>query len=135
MNTLKTLVSRRVGAAAAVAAIAVGGLAVGAGTASAKSVLDIGVSSHNVALGHYVHVSASGSTDAFGPTPIQLCIDERVGAGAWKQIACSSKDGLGLNVRAQHRGEIQFRSQLVGVFSAHHRVVDRTSATDAVRVR
>ncbi|WP_034090880.1 hypothetical protein [Streptacidiphilus albus] len=135
MNTLKTLVSRRAGAAAAVAAIAVGGLAVGAGTASAKSVLDIGVSSHNVALGHYVHVSASGSTDAFGPTPIQLCIDERVGAGAWKQIACSSKDGLGLNVRAQHRGEIQFRSQLVGVFSAHHRVVDRTSATDAVRVR
>ena len=135
MNTLKTLVSRRVGAAAAVAAIAVGGLAVGAGSASAKSVLDIGVSSHNVALGHYVHVSASGDTDAFGSTPIQLCIDERVGAGAWKQIACTSKYDLGLNVRAQRRGELQFRSQLVGVFSAHHRVVDRTSAVDAVRVR
>lgn len=134
MNSVKMLVSRRVGSVAAVAALAIGGLAVGAGSASAKSVLDIGVSSHNVAVGHNVRVSASGDTDSFGSTPIQLCIDERVGAGAWKQIDCTYKSGLGLNVRAQHRGELQFRSQLIGVFSAHHRVVDRTSGADLVRV-
>ena len=134
MNTAKTLVIRRAGSVAAVAALAVGGLAFGAGSASAKSAIAIGVSGHSVAVGHNVRVSASGSSDDFGATPIQLCIDEKVGAGAWKQIACTYKHTLGLNLRAPHRGELQFRSQLVGVFSAHHRVVDRTSGSDVVRV-
>ncbi|WP_042405101.1 hypothetical protein [Streptacidiphilus carbonis] len=135
MNTGKKLVVRRAGSAAAVAALAVGGIAVGAGSAWAKSSIAVGVSSHHVAVGHTVRVTASGSSDDFGATPIQLCIDERVGTGAWKQLACTNKYSLGLNVRAPHRGEIQFRSQLVAVFNAHHRVVDRTSGTDAVWAR
>lgn len=135
MNTAKTPVVRRVGSVAAVAALAVGGLVVGAGSASAKSAIAIGVSGHSVAVGHNVRVTASGSSDDFGATPIQLCIDEKVGAGAWKQIACTNKHSLALNLRAPHRGELQFRSQLVAVLNAHHRVLDRTSGTAVVWAR
>ncbi|MFC1402535.1 MULTISPECIES: hypothetical protein [Streptacidiphilus] len=135
MNTAKSIFIRRAGSAAVVAALAAGGLAVGAGSASAKSAISVGVSARTVAVGHIVRVSASGSSDDFGATPIQLCIDEKVGSGAWKQLACTNKYNLALNIRAPHRGELQFRSQLIAVFNAHHRVLDRTSGTDVVQVR
>jgi hypothetical protein len=134
MGTIKRIARRRIGSAAAVAAVAAAGLALGAGTASAKSVIDIGVDSHSVSVGRSVQVAASGESDDFGPTPMQLCIDERVGSGGWQQLRCASGVNLGLAVQARHRGELQFRSQLVAVFSAHHRVLDRTSGTAVVWV-
>ena len=134
MSINKRIAGRKAGSAAAVAAVVVAGLAMGAGTASAKSVIGIGVGTHSIAVGRVLPVTASGSSDDFGGTPMQLCIDERVGSGGWQQLRCTSGHALRLNLRAQHRGEIQFRSQLVGVFGGHHRVVDRTSGAVAVWV-
>ena len=123
---------RRAASAAAVAAVVVGGLAVGAGTASAKSAIDIGVRSHTVAVGHSVAVTATGNSDDFGPTPVRLCIDERIGSGAWRQSGCAPAGTFSLDIRAQHRGELQFRAQLFGDFGPHRQVLDRTSGVVAV---
>lgn len=139
MGTIKRIVRRRTGSAAAVVAVAAAGLALGAGTASAKSIVDIGVSSHSVSVGRALQVSASGGSDIAG-APVQLCIDERVGNGAWQTIRCTSaesqqSESLRLGLKAQHRGELQFRSQLVAVVNAHHRVAETTSGTAVVWVR
>ncbi len=125
---------RRVASAAAVAAVVVGGLAVGAGSASAKSAIDIGVRSHSVAVGQSVQVTATGNSDDFGPTPIRLCIDERSGSGAWRQLGCAPAGTFSLDAKAQQRGELQFRAQLFGIFGPHHAVLDRTSGAVDVRV-
>jgi hypothetical protein len=130
MGTIKRIARRRTVAAA--------GLALGAGTASAKSAVSIGVSSHSVTAGHTLQVSASGGNDIAG-SPIQLCIDERVGKGGWQTIRCTSakvqqSQSLRLVLKAQHRGELQFRAQLVAVPNAHHRVPGQTSGAVAVQV-
>jgi hypothetical protein len=125
---------RRIGSAAAVAGIAVAGLGLGAGVASAKSAIAVGVGSHTTTVGRSVQVTASGDSDDFGGTPIQLCLDERIGNGAWQQLRCVSSSGMRLNVRAQHRGELQFRAQLIAVVNPHHRVLDRTSDAATVWV-
>ncbi len=72
-------------------------------------------------------------------TPIQLCIDERIGKGGWQTIRCTAaasqqSESLRLNLKAQHRGELQFRAQLVAVPNAHHRVPQQTSGTAVVQV-
>ena len=124
--------ARRIGSAAAVAAIAAAGLGIGAGTASAKSVISVGARSHMVTVGRAVQLSASGDSDDFGGTPMQLCLDERVGGGSWRQLKCVPGSSLRLSVRAPHRGELQFRAQLFALVSKHRRALDRTS--DAVTV-
>ena len=134
MGTIKRIARRRIGSAAAVVAVAAAGLALGAGTASAKSVIDVGVGSHSVSVGRSVQVTASGRSDDFGPTPMQLCLDERVGAGGWAQLRCVPGASLELYLQAQHRGELQFRAQLVAVPNAHHRVPQQTSGTAVVQV-
>ncbi|QMU70159.1 hypothetical protein [Streptacidiphilus sp. P02-A3a] len=139
MGTIKRITRRRTGSAAAVVALAAAALALGAGAASAKSVVDVGVSGHSVQVGRTVQVSASGGNDIAG-SRVQLCIDERVGQGGWQTIRCTAvesqqNESLRLAVKAQHRGELQFRSQLVAVPNAHHRVPQQTSATVVVRVR
>lgn len=126
--------ARRIGSAVAVAAVALAGLGIGAGTASAKSAIAVSVNSRVVTVGHSVQVSASGDSDDFGPTPIQLCVDERVGGGAWQQLGCTPHGSTRLTVRAQHRGQLQFRAQLVAVVNPTHRVLDRTSDTVSVLV-
>ncbi|MBC3842915.1 hypothetical protein GXW82_30325 [Streptacidiphilus sp. 4-A2] len=125
-------IGRRIGSAVAVLAVATAGLAAGAGTASAKSAITVSAGSHTVSVGRTVQVTATGDSDDFGGTPIQLCLDERVGAGAWQQLHCVSGGWTRVAVRAQHRGELQFRSQLLAVFGPHHRVLDRTSETVSV---
>jgi hypothetical protein len=127
--------ARRTVSATAVAAVAALGLGLGAGTASAKSAIGINVSSRVTVVGRTVQVSASGSSDDFGGTPTQLCIDELAGAGGWRQLGCVAHGSTRLSVRAAHRGELQFRAQLIAVVSPQHRVVDRTSETVAVWVR
>ena len=139
MGTIKRIARRRTVSTAAVVAVAAAGLALGAGTASAKSAVSIGVSSHSVTAGHALQVSASGGNDIAG-SPIQLCIDERVGKGGWQTLRCTTGksqqlESLRLNLKAQHRGELQFRSQLVTVNKAHHLVPGQTSATAVVWVR
>ncbi len=125
---------RRAASTAAVVAVVVGGLAVGAGSASAKSAIDIGVPSHAVAVGQSAQVTATGNSDDFGPAPVRLCIDERIGSAAWRQLGCAPAGAFKLDVKAQQRGELQFRAQLLGVFGPHRRVLDRTSDTVDVRV-
>ncbi len=125
---------RRIGSAAVVAAIAAAGLGLGAGTASAKSAISVGVRSHAVTVGRTVQVSASGNSDDFGGTPMQLCLDERVGSGDWQQYHCVDGSWMRLGVRAQHRGELQFRAQLLALVGPGHRVLDRTSDPVAVWV-
>ncbi|QMU74891.1 hypothetical protein GXW83_03030 [Streptacidiphilus sp. PB12-B1b] len=127
-------IARRIGSAAAVAAVAAAVVGLGAGPASAKSAIAVGVGSRVVTVGRSVEVSASGDSDDFGGTPIQLCVDERSGAGAWAQLGCVQHSSVRLAVRAGHRGELQFRAQLVAVVNPRHRVVDRTSNTVAVLV-
>jgi hypothetical protein len=127
-------IGRRVGSATAVLAVAAAALAVGAGTASAKSSIWVSANGHSTTVGRSVQVSAGGTSDDFGGTPMQLCLDERVGSGAWEQLHCVMGNKLALPVRAQHQGELQFRAQMFGVFNPHHRVLDRTSGSYAVRV-
>jgi hypothetical protein len=126
--------TRRIGSAVVVAAIAAAGIGIGAGTASAKSAIAVGVRSHIVTVGRAVQVSASGDSDDFGGTPMQLCLDERVGGGGWQQLRCVPGSSLHLSVRAQHRGELQFRAQLFALVSKDHRVLDRTSGAVSVWV-
>ena len=119
---------RRIGSAVVLTAVAAtAGLTVGVGTAAAKSAISVGVRSRVVTVGRTVPVTASGDSDDFGGTPEQLCLDERVGTGGWQQLRCVSGSSMQLAVRAQHRGELQFRAQLVAVVNPHRRVVDRTS--------
>jgi hypothetical protein len=125
---------RLTSASLVVGALAVAGVGLGAGAAVAKSAISISVRSHIVTVGRAAQVSASGDSDDFGGTPIQLCVDERVGGGAWQQLRCVSTGSMQLDVRTQHRGELQFRSQLIAVVNPHHRVLDRTSGTVAVWV-
>jgi len=129
---MNSITIRRIGSAVAVAGLAAAGLGLGAGTASAKSAIAVSVGSHLTTVGRSVQVAASGDSDDFGGTPIQLCLDERVGDGAWQQLHCVSGSWMRLNVRAQHRGELQFHAQLIAVVNPHHRVLDRTS--DSVTV-
>ncbi len=128
------VLARRTASTAAVVAVVVGGLAVGAGSASAKSQIDIGVRSHSVAAGQSDRVTATGNSDDFGPTPVRLCIDEQIGSGAWRQLGCAPAGTFNLEVRPQHRGELQFRAQLFGDFGPHRLVLDRTSGVVDVSV-
>ncbi|QMU67431.1 hypothetical protein [Streptacidiphilus sp. P02-A3a] len=128
-------VVRRIGSAAVVAAIAAAGLGLGAGTAAAKSAISISVRSGMVVVGRTVQVSATGDSDDFGGTPMQLCVDERIGDGGWQQAHCVTGGWTRLGVRAQHRGELQFRAQLFALVGRQHRVLDRTSDAVTVRVR
>jgi len=127
-------ITHRIGSAAVVAAVAAAGLGLSAGAASAKSAIAVGVRSHTVAVGRAVQVSASGDSDDFGGTPMQLCLDERVGAAGWQQLRCVSGSSLHMSVQARHRGELQFRAQLFALVNAHHRALDRTSGAVTVWV-
>jgi hypothetical protein len=138
MGTMRSIVRSRTGTAAAVVTMAAAGLAVGAGTASAKSDVAISVSSHSVPVGRTLQINASGGSDVAGSL-IQLCIDERVGTGGWRTIRCAPAQSqhyqrLRLGITAQHRGMLQFRAQLVAVLDAHHQVPQQTSGTVAVQV-
>lgn len=127
-------VARRIGSAAVVAAVAAAGLGLGAGVASAKSAISVSVRSSVVLVGRTVQVSASGDSDDFGGTPMQLCLDERVGNGDWRQAHCVTGGRMRLGVSAQHRGELQFRAQLFALVGPRHRAPDRTSDPVAVWV-
>ncbi|MEY9962030.1 hypothetical protein ABIA33_000051 [Streptacidiphilus sp. MAP12-16] len=126
---------RRVSTALAATVVLCAGLAVGATAASAKSSLEIGVGSRTVAAGDVVRVHATGDSDDFGGVPVQLCIDERVGHGAWQQLKCTPGGQLELGLKVRHPGLLSFRAQLVAVRDAHHRSVDRSSESVTVRVR
>jgi hypothetical protein len=117
----------------ATAAVAAGLVGIAAGTASAKSDLTISVSAHTLHAGQSVKVTARGDDDAARVT--YVCIDERVGAGAWRQLACSPRAGqrLVLNSRADRKGQEQFRSRLL-VSRGGHLVTDRISAPTTVTV-
>lgn len=136
MGTIRRIVRSRTGSAAAVVAMAATGLALSAGTASAKSDVAVGVSSYSVPVGHTLQVSASGGSDVAGFL-IQLCIDERTGNGGWRTIRCTPAqsqrhESLRLAFNASPRGKLQFRARLV---NTQHRVPDQTSATAVVWVR
>jgi hypothetical protein len=128
---------RRVSTALAATALFTAGFAAFASTASAKSDLSIGTTARTVAVGGVVGVHAVGTTDDFGGAPIRLCIEERVGAHAWRTLSCTAGYRLSVSVRPTVRGEVFFRSQLIALPGAHHghRVVDRTSETLAVQAR
>jgi hypothetical protein len=138
MGTIRRIVRSRTGSAAAVVTMAATGLALGAGTASAKSDVAIGVSSYSVPVGHTLQVSASGGSDVAGSL-IQVCIDERIGTGGWRTIRCTPAQSqrhqsLRLGLKASPRGRLQFRAQLVAVRGGHQ-VPGQTSATAVVWVR
>ena len=128
-------ISRRISTALAATAVLSAGLVAGAAGASAKSDLDLGVSSHAVSVGSSVKLSATGDSDDFGGAPMYLCIDERVDHAAWRQQKCTSGGRLELDLRAVRQGALSFRAQLIAFPEPHHRSVDRTSPTLVVQVR
>jgi hypothetical protein len=128
--------SRRVGTLAVATAVVTAGLAVCSTAASAKSDLGIAVGSRTVAAGGTLRVQANGNSDDFGGATVRICIDEQVGRGAWRQLACGPQGHrLQLKVQARHRGTLRFRAQLIALTGPRHHIVDRTSATVTVRVR
>lgn len=128
--------TRRVSTLAVATAVATAGLAVCSTVASAKSDLGIIVGSRTTAVGGSVRVQANGNSDDFGGATVRVCIDEQVGRGAWRQLACGPQ-GHRLQVKANagHRGTLRFRAQLIALTGPRHHVVDRTSTTVTVQVR
>ncbi|MEY9840819.1 hypothetical protein [Streptacidiphilus sp. EB103A] len=128
--------TRRVSTLAVATAVATAGLAVCSTAASAKSDLGISVSSRTTAVGGPVRVQANGNSDDFGGATVRICIDEQVGRGAWRQLACGPQGRrLQVKVKAGRRGTLRFRAQLIALTGPRHHVVDRTSAPVAVQVR
>ncbi|WP_042385559.1 hypothetical protein [Streptacidiphilus melanogenes] len=128
--------TRRASSFVAASLLAATGLAVAtAGPAFAKSSIAIQVSARSVAPGERIGLSARGSSDDFGGNPVRLCLDERVGRGAWRVVVCGREGVLRATVRAARPGVLAFRSQLVGRNSHGRLVVDRTSQVVTVRVR
>lgn len=136
MQSLSRRLSRRVGTLAVTTAVVTAGLAVCSTAASAKSDLAIGVGSRTVAVGGAVRVRAEGDSDDFGGAAVRICVDEQIGRGAWRQVACGPQNRrLQLKVKARQRGVLRFRAQLIALTGRHHHTVDRTSAAVTVRVR
>lgn len=128
--------TRRVSTLAVATAVATAGLAVCSTVASAKSDLGIIVGSRTTAVGGSVRVQANGNSDDFGGATVRVCIDEQVGRGAWRQLACGPQGHrLQVKVKAGHRGTLRFRAQLIALTGPRHHTVDRTSTTVTVQVR
>ena len=128
--------TRRVSTLAVATAVATAGLAVCSTVASAKSDLGIIVGSRTSAVGGSVRVQANGNSDDFGGATVRVCIDEQVGRGAWRQLACGPQGRrLQVKVKAGHRGTLRFRAQLIALTGPRHHTVDRTSTTVTVQVR
>ncbi len=120
--------------AVAVTAVAGGLIGLAAGTASAKSDITVSVSSHSLRVGQSVQVRAWGDDDAARVT--YVCVDERIGSGAWRQVGCSPHSGRALDVRvtAKQRGKEQFRARLLAQCGGKL-VTDRLSGPVTVTVR
>ncbi|WP_037602127.1 hypothetical protein [Streptacidiphilus rugosus] len=103
--------------------------------AFAKSSISLRVAASHVALGRQIHLTATGTSDDLGGVPMRLCVEERVGRGAWFLAGCGREGALSLSVRAGHAGVVTFRAELLGVGSHGHVVVDRVSGPVTVRVR
>ncbi|GAA2143432.1 hypothetical protein GCM10009760_29800 [Kitasatospora kazusensis] len=121
--------------AVALTAVTGGLLAVAAGTAAAKSDISVSVSTHALRVGQSVQVTARGGDDAVRVT--YVCVDQRLGSGAWRQVGCSGTPGSALTVRvsAGQRGQEQFRARLLARRAGDGRLVtDRLSGPATVRV-
>lgn len=112
------------------------GLAVAtAAPAFAKSSIELRTTPHSVVLGERIHLDAFGVSDDFGGDPIRLCVDERVGNGAWRVVGCGAEGTYRTAVRASRIGVTDFRAQLLAVIGHDRFALDRTSSTVAVYVR
>jgi hypothetical protein len=106
-----------------------------AGPAFAKSSISLRATPRSVAVGQHIHLTATGASDDFGGMPMRLCVDEEVGHGSWRAVACGREGLLRASVRAGHPGEFAFRAQLLAVDSHGHLLVDQTTPVVTVRVR
>ncbi|MDH6145633.1 putative carbohydrate-binding protein with CBM5 and CBM33 domain [Kitasatospora sp. GP30] len=118
----------------ATAVVVAGLVGIAAGTASAKSDVTLSVSTHTLRVGQSVKLTAWGDDDAARAT--YACIDQRIGSGAWHQLACSpsAERRLSVNSRAHQRGKEQFRVRLLAS-QGGHLVTDRISPATTVTVR
>jgi hypothetical protein len=126
--------TRRAAAAALTGTLALGGVAVAAGPASAKSEVSVATSSSSLRLGQTVRITATGGDDSVRYTV--LCVDHRVG-GVWRQLGCGPNNShrVGYAVRATQRGTQQYRARLLAMrFGGRFLTVDRISGTASVLV-
>ncbi|MDH6123196.1 hypothetical protein [Kitasatospora sp. GP82] len=138
-NRLKRSAARM----AVVGALGVASLAVAVTPALAKGSAELKVSPGTVSLGHSIHLKGDAGDDGvpFG----KLCAQERVGThGAWHTVKCGPityvnvRDArVDAQVKATHRGTLQFRGVLYGVdgLKGGHPYVARTTEVTSVHVR
>ncbi|MFK0293303.1 hypothetical protein ACIQU6_22890 [Streptomyces sp. NPDC090442] len=134
---------RRGGRIAAVGAMGAAAVVLAVTPAFAKGSATLNVSPGTVKVGGAVHVTGQGDSDAlrYG----QFCAEQRAGAhGAWKTVKCGkivaidgSEAKVAVTVKAQKRGDLQFRGVLYGVDGPRggHPYADMHTDVKTVHVR
>ncbi|MFB7507103.1 hypothetical protein [Streptomyces broussonetiae] len=111
--------------------------------AFAKGSVDLTASPGTVRVGHSIHITGHGDSDAVQYA--KLCAQERAGThGAWHTVACgriveiAAQDAkVDAKTKAGHRGVVQFRGVLYGVDGPRggHPHADITTSARTVHVR
>ncbi|MFB7629657.1 hypothetical protein ACFC0M_01710 [Streptomyces sp. NPDC056149] len=133
---------RRGGRIAVVGAMGAAAVVLAVTPAFAKGSATLNVSPGTVKVGGTVHVTGQGDSDAiqYG----KFCAEQRLGThGAWHTIKCGkiveiagAEAKVDVKVKAQKRGDLQFRGVLYGVDGpgGGHPSADFHTAVKTVRV-
>lgn len=130
----------RGGRLAVAGALGTASLALAAMPAYAKGEVDV-TAPHTAHVGKTFTVTAHGDDDAV--RHLRMCLQQRSGAHAWREVACGAVVPSGTEARAAAhvknavRGPVDFRAVMYGLAgpSHHHPVRRRTSDPVTVHVR
>ncbi|MER6736696.1 hypothetical protein [Streptomyces puniciscabiei] len=139
-RTRRTGMKARGGRLAVAGALGAASLALAAVPAYAKGDVDVTVP-HTAHGGKTFTVTAHGDDDAV--RYVRVCLQQRSGGHAWRQVACGAAVPSGTEARAAAhvkdagRGPVDFRAAMYGLTgpSDHHPVRRRTSDPVTVHVR
>ncbi len=121
--------------------VGIGLAVVGLAAVPAHAKGDVAVAAPRTAVvGKAFKVSAHGDDDA--ARYLRICVQERSGKGAWRQVGCGAVVRRGgpegraaVQVKAVRRGGLQFRAVMYGLKGPHDLRPVRWRASDVVSVR
>lgn len=139
-RTKKTGLTARGSRVAVIGALGLASVALAAAPAFAKGSADV-TAPHTAQVGKAFTVTAHGDDDA--STYLRVCLENRSGGQAWRQLTCGAVVGTGsdaqatAHVTAAHRGVQEYRAVVYGLSSPtdRHPIRQRTSAPATVDVR
>lgn len=139
-RTTRTGMKARGGRLAVAGALGAASLALVAVPAYAKGDVDV-TAPHTAHVGETSTVTAHGDDDAV--RYLRMCLQQRGGGDAWRQVACGAVVASGTEARAAahvkeaRRGPVEFRAVMYGLTgpSDHHPVRWRMSDPVTVHVR